>query len=275
MSHFTVAVFTKPHGKTLEELLAPYDENIVVPRYLKYTKADLIERGKQAIQEFATIGCYAQWKADPAAYEKEVNNEQHIHYLKDEFPQKLHWTDEEIYQDQIKYYDEDDIGENGEVYSTYNPLSQWDWYEVGGRFSNMISLKDGSKKVNSAQIKDTNFAGNQKEYQKAITEWELKVEGKLPQNHEEEYILKTSFYKAPYYTETYKDKETYASIMSHFGTYAVVTPDGEWHEKGQMGWWGLSSETPEESLDWDLNYKKRFLDTADPEWTITIVDCHI
>ncbi len=23
--------------------------------------------------------------------------------------------------------------------------------------------------------------------------------------------------------------------------YAVVTPDGEWHEKGQMGWWGMSS----------------------------------
>ena len=29
-----------------------------------------------------------------------------------------------------------------------------------------------------------------------------------------------------------------------------MTPDGEWHEQGEMGWWGLSSETDEEALGW-------------------------
>ena len=60
-----------------------------------------------------------------------------------------------------------------------------------------------------------------------------------------------------------------------FSTYAVVTSDGEWHGCGEMGWFGMSSETPEESEDWDINYYKNFIATADPEDWITIVDCHI
>ena len=63
--------------------------------------------------------------------------------------------------------------------------------------------------------------------------------------------------------------------MTQFSTYAVVTPDGEWHEKGSMGWWGCSSETADEAKDWEERYRERFLDSADPDWILTIVDCHI
>ena len=72
----------------------------------------------------------------------------------------------------------------------------------------------------------------------------------------------------------YKTKENYAKICSSFVTYAVVTPDGKWHQKGDMGWWGASSETGDESLDWDLHYKERFLDIAKPNWELTVCDCH-
>jgi hypothetical protein len=39
-----------------------------------------------------------------------------------------------------------------------------------------------------------------------------------------------------------------------------------------MGWWGISSN---EEADWDKKYKERFIDTANPAWILTIVDCHI
>lgn len=40
-----------------------------------------------------------------------------------------------------------------------------------------------------------------------------------------------------------------ASVLtSEFWARAVVTPDGEWHEQGEMSWWSLSSETDEEAL---------------------------
>lgn len=42
-----------------------------------------------------------------------------------------------------------------------------------------------------------------------------------------------------------------------------MTPDGEWHEQGEMGWWGLSSETDEEALGWLRGFRGgRFLDVS-------------
>jgi len=74
-----------------------------------------------------------------------VSNKAHIDYLENEFPKKLTWTDEELYQYGIDGYDTEDIGTDGEVYSTYNPNSKWDWFVLGGRWSGSIQLKDGAK----------------------------------------------------------------------------------------------------------------------------------
>lgn len=64
-------------------------------------------------------------------------------------------------------------------------------------------------------------------------------------------------------------------LASKFWARAVVTPDGEWHEQGEMSWWGLSSETDEEALGQLRGFRGRFLDTADSDWAVTVVDCHI
>lgn len=56
--------------------------------------------------------------------------------------------------------------------------------------------------------------------------------------------------------------------------FALLDLDGNWHEKGRMGWFGCSSETDESTAE----YRKRaneYLDALDPEaWVIT-VDVHI
>ena len=39
-----------------------------------------------------------------------------------------------------------------------------------------------------------------------------------------------------------------------------------------MGWWAVVTD---EDDNWNANYKERFLDKADPDWILTIVDCHI
>ncbi len=63
---------------------------------------------------------------------------------------------------------------------------------------------------------------------------------------------------------------------TRFWTRAVVTPDGKWSELGQMGWFGLSSEQPGETIPWVLGFEERFLKPAlQNDWTLTIVDCHI
>lgn len=46
MSHYTVAVITTDKNK-IEEMLAPYDENLEVAPYISKTKEELIQEGKE------------------------------------------------------------------------------------------------------------------------------------------------------------------------------------------------------------------------------------
>ena len=60
-----------------------------------------------------------------------------------------------------------------------------------------------------------------------------------------------------------------------FGTRAVVDTTGEWYEKGEMGMFGCSSESPGEAANWDANFFARFLKDEDPNTLLVTVDCHI
>lgn len=288
MSHFSVAVFTKPNGETVEELLAPYYEGIEYEPYVYLTKEEAIAKVRKDIEDYKN-GTYAKYLSDPKKYEEEhPNREEHIDYLKNEFPKRLTWTDEECYQYEAQWYEEDMIDEEGNLLSTYNPKSKWDWYSIGGRFPGRLKAKNGEHgegsafhsnprvdgEFDSARVGDIDFSMDMDEYNKAIRYWEVVVE-KQPLREDENEKDFNNWYRDGYYEEYYRDKETYAKICASCGTYAVVTVDGEWFSKGDMGYWGMSSETGDESLDWDLHYKERFIDTADPDWTLTIVDCHI
>lgn len=140
MSHFAILVA----GDDIDEAMAPFDENIVMPKYLKATKAQLIAKGRKDNEDFAKGESYQEYIKDPKAYdEKYKENQSHHQYIKDT-QKRLNWSDEEIYQDQIKWYEPEDIGKKGGVYSTYNPKSKWDWYEIGGRWNDGLILKNGT-----------------------------------------------------------------------------------------------------------------------------------
>jgi len=229
MSHFTVAVFHRP-DQDIEKLLAPYDENLRVEPYVKFTREEAIAYARKQYKSVADMSddsCYA--------------------YMAEDYK-----TDAE-----------------GNLLSTYNPKSKWDWWTEGGRWAGM--LKVGGKKVDSARVADIDFTPDPLEYEAALRYWDVVVEHQ-EKRPGEEYV---SLYGEQYYLDYYGDRETYARYMTQFSTYAVVTPDGEWHEKGRMGWFGASSETPDEARDWEEHYRERFLDTAEADWVLTIVDCHI
>ena len=122
----------------------------------------------------------------------------------------------------IRCEDTENIQPDGSVYSEYNPNSKWDWYEVGGRWKNLLRLKNGDK-ADCAYVREIDFD----------------------------------------------------AMGDEFRTYAVLTPDGVWHAPGEMGWFGISSETNNEYESWKKNFKKTFIDTADQNWLMYIVDCHI
>lgn len=191
--------------------------------------------------------------------------------------------------------------EMGEYGYWANPNAKWDWYQVGGRFRDAFKLKSNSvgmkgKKQNkfvgalyseskkgwcdSARKCDIDWPSihlNEDTYfRKALREWEMIVEGDDPKNDEEKELLNGNLWFTPeYYKKTYKDKETYAQCRSSFTTWAVITEDGEWFEKGEMGWFGISNETEDERVDWELNMYKHFIEPLDKNTILTVVDCHI
>lgn len=57
----------------------------------------------------------------------------------------------------------------------------------------------------------------------------------------------------------------------NYKPYAFVK-DGKWYGKGDMGWWGCSSNENEEAFNAAFD---KALEETEPETRITIVDCHI
>ena len=137
MSHFVVMVI----GDDAEKQLEKYDESLELPPYIKHTKDELVALKRKEIEDYRNT-VYAKYLENKELYKQGCENERHIEYLENEFPQKLHWSDEQVYQDAIKY---SEIDEKGNVISTYNPDAKWDWYVRGGRWAGYLWLKEGTE----------------------------------------------------------------------------------------------------------------------------------
>ena len=249
MSHFAVGVICESLGD-VEGLLAPYDESIEVEQYVSRTRAKMIEEGKDIKRRLLADG-----------NDEHVSDEWASKYLNAE-------TDEDFYNTQR--YEDSEYDEDGNELSTYNPKSKWDWYSIGGRWSDRLKLKEpdenGYRYCDYAKMKDIDFGIDGEKYNECYEWWKVHVEGS-----DKDW---DSFYKKSYFTDTYRDANDYATRQAQFSTFALVTPDGEWHEKGEMGWFGCSDETPDEAREWDENYMS-FIENADPEHYFVMVDCHI
>lgn len=237
MSHYAVTIIHK-QNQNIEDLLAPYQENNMgdcPKQHLEFV--DRMDELKKLYKKYKEEDQTLEDYARECGYE---------------------WNKEE---QSYGYYE--------------NPNAKWDWYEIGGRWNNSLRTKD-KKRVNSELIKNIDFSMDKEVYNKHIRFWELYIEkGYDNLTKEEKEEIGFVFYKESYFTNRYKTKEEYAEIMASFSTFAVITPDGEWHEKGDMGWFGFSSETDEESVKWDKSFYNSFIKDTKEDYVITIVDCHI
>lgn len=291
MSHFTVLVI----GDDVEESLAPFDENIELAKYVEYTREQLIAKSREEIEDYKN-GRYAEYLADPVKYKAECTNDYHMKYLEENFPKKLQWTDQEHYEEAIRYYEPEDIGTNGEVYSTRNPQGYWDWYQIGGRWAWGITVKPGTTfdtpnfswgwspeekakaletlQTDSALLKDIDFdtmvASDIQKYTERyniIINWDnTPTEEKFGRfwwaNDEIEFV------KAGHSLQEYLDE----FIPHPLSAYAYIH-NGIWNARGKMGWWAYSDD----KFTW-AEWKKfftEFISTLDPETRITFVDCHV
>jgi hypothetical protein len=115
MSHFTVLII----GPNPEAQLAPFDENLDTP---EYCKGEVSEENKNRMVEYYT--------------EKGMN------------PKCLDF--DKLYPIKGQDWDGGGLRKNPETgiweeFSTYNPKSKWDWFQLGGRWSGLLKLKPMNK----------------------------------------------------------------------------------------------------------------------------------
>ena len=128
---------------------------------------------------------------------------------------------------------------------TCNPDAKWDWYAIGNRWDGYLYDKNG-KEYNRLPFDDV--------------DWE-----KMFKKVEETYTN----YKG--------EEETY--ISSHI-PFCLVDTDGTWHEKGEMGWFGMSYGDKDEDVWGDEveTYVKHLAEKPEEERKAIVVfavDFHI
>jgi len=248
-----------------------------------------------------------------------------------------------------------------------NPNAKWDWYQIGGRWSGFLPVKQTAEGVNTGgfgerswsnenephedetadycQVKDLNIAKMEADVLKSVDEfWKdyndwltIKdlshkeilekystpgkeetdetrrwrdlsiwfhdrllrmgvckcVKPREPMNNPdgtpmmeeyEEFMptengekkLRCKFSEPVFEYAPLNKNDLYSKYRWHFefGTFAVLDDEG-WKEKGEMGWWGISSDSTEDREDWSKSYFQSFIANEDPETTLVVVDCHI
>jgi hypothetical protein len=147
-----------------------------------------------------------------------------------------------------------------------NPNAKWDWYQIGGRWSDLI------KPISSAEISNIDFSVNKDDYAKAARFWEVVVNQSPLRKDEDESSFNT-FFNADYYRNRYGTKKVFATEQASFSPFALIDIDGVWHEKGEMGWFGMNSSNKSSAA----SFRKLFNKIIKEHQTdyLTIVDCHI
>ncbi len=149
------------------------------------------------------------------------------------------------------------------LYWLNNPNAKWDWWVEGGRWDGWLVKKNGER-CNRCLVKEVDFEGmkraeiedHSKYYDKEITE--AKEQKREP------------FFWG--FEDTPTKEEWMAKFKPWICPYAVLH-EGEWMEKGEMGWWGIDNPHCADE-EWDEKFQE-FIKELDPETEIAIVDCHI
>lgn len=301
MSHFTVGVICKELND-YEKLLAPYQENNMgdCPKeYLKFTSTSKEEKERyenDTTKMFVTNdGKYLNtWdscfkvRIDKEEYEQLEDNGARVTCYGFGSNKKYYKLDysllkgevkevpyKELYPTFDKFMESCGDGEFDKEMNDYGywekPNAKWDWYIVGGRYSNCVPLKDDSKCIYSL-LKNINFGINKEQYERNKRFWEIEIEDQPLKKGEERPF---NLYRKEYFLQRYKDKEDYATRVGKFKTFALITPDGKWYEQGEMGWFGMSDTKSETLKSYEQNFENIVSKEEYQDYYFVLVDCHI
>jgi hypothetical protein len=134
MSHFIVNIILPKDevrkGK-IEEMLAPYDENIQVKPYILHYRRNAKKLHNEELKYYKGI---------LDSKDKNFN----LANIENHYTQLQKMTAFEYYAHHFKGRKKDKAGN---ILSTYSPKSKWDWWQIGGRYAGWL-LNQTPEKAN-------------------------------------------------------------------------------------------------------------------------------
>lgn len=304
MSHYTVLVAIDPNDPKrcdIETALAPFDEDTEVEPYRQYETGEPVNHWSW--EKTPDSPAEPTWAQVAEAYNAE-------------------------YGDDPMHVDDD-----GRAYtmSTYSPMSRWDWWIVGGRWTGWFQVRpewighgdvingtpgtmtepntdpdrcDGGPKrvLDFARTRDwaqVDEAERYAKFQKLIegTPDALPWSSFIARHEADEGGYSIDRARREFHTQprvqvlkgTDFDWSTSESIERFqrpreealaraaaraVPGYALLTLDGQWKEPGKMGWFGMSTDTPE-SADAYYAWANEYVDSLGDETLLVLVDVHI
>ena len=127
MSHFTVLIL----GENPEDQLEPFDEDLKVPEYQRELVSESeIESFLKTYQNYDPERKWAKITEGEAERNKTLSFDELYNIYGED------WNNNQWRKNEEGVWAE---------FSTYNPKSKWDWYQLGGRWNGFLKLKDGAK----------------------------------------------------------------------------------------------------------------------------------
>ena len=264
MSHFVVMV-TRTDEEPLDAQLEPFNEQGDEYDYYMEKKY-FLERNEKDVESWLDERLQDYEKSIKELKAKK-KDEREYDYLKwclaeaEDIKKAKAVKDLDKRLEFINKYEGGGMDEKG-LYWVNNPNAKWDWWVEGGRWGGWLVKKNGER-CNRCLVKELDFEGMKKAELEDRAKWYDEAVKEAKENNRKPVLF--GFKETP-------TKEEYVNRKVCLSPYAVLH-NGEWIEKGSMGWWGVDDPHYTEE-DWEKKFQE-FFKTLDPETEVTIVDCHI
>lgn len=256
--HFAIGVMTKlgpndeGYEEELKDRLSPFSEHLRVEPYISCTYEDIITRAKEIKQQAETEGLTSEW------HKKFVNCK----------------TDQDFWNAWTDNGTESEAGydEHGNELTTYNPKSEWDWYEIGGRWAGFFDENPKAVNSNCIKIEDWDFGSTTEKREKDKRWYEILCmdSPKKEEENQEWYDSIKGWNNPDYYRRLYPTLEDYLNAPSQL-PYSILDLNGDWWQRD------FGDHNSQEYVDNYIKWEKEIPEKI-KKFTgnyCTIVDCHI
>lgn len=236
MSHFLTVVLVPIDTlqgeveSAVKKSLAPFDENMEVEAYLKPCYCVGNRARKEAREVAETRFGSLEFLREAFKTSEDVEWDEFIGPF-------LSLEDSEFKKHPLKDSPEpncDNCKGGGEYLTTYNPLSKWDWWVIGGRWDGEVQGVD----LNEGAAFDRIYTDEARQLGNNVA------------------------------NSSYLKKAIFSQAM--IPPFAVVDLDGNWHECGEMGWFGMVNNEKEED-----NWRETVVEILDAAGTCWCVGCDL